>query len=140
MPWTLDEAVKFYKSQGAPQNQSALVGLLKEIQQENGGGIPGTLPPVIAGALGVKESYVLAVIKRIPSLRISDQHLLEICSGAVCGRSRELAALAERLAGKNVTVKFVPCMRLCGKGPNLRWDGTLYNRADEALLCRLLEK
>jgi hypothetical protein len=31
-------------------------------------------------------------------------------------------------------------MRLCGKGPNIRWDGTLYHGADEALLKMLLEK
>jgi hypothetical protein len=29
-------------------------------------------------------------------------------------------------------------MRLCGKGPNLRWDGTLHHKADEALLRKLL--
>jgi hypothetical protein len=29
-------------------------------------------------------------------------------------------------------------MRQCGKGPNIRWDGQLYNGADEALLRRLV--
>jgi len=28
---------------------------------------------------------------------------------------------------------------MCGKGPNLKWDGTLYNGADEALIRKLVE-
>ena len=49
------------------------------------------------------------------------------------------AALAEKLADGKVTAKYVPCMRLCGKGPNIRWDGVLYHSADEALIRRLLK-
>jgi NADH:ubiquinone oxidoreductase subunit E len=30
-------------------------------------------------------------------------------------------------------------MRQCGKGPNLKWDGQIYNRADPELLKKLLE-
>ena len=36
MAWNLDEAVSYYKSQGAPQNQTVLINLLREIQTENG--------------------------------------------------------------------------------------------------------
>jgi hypothetical protein len=31
-------------------------------------------------------------------------------------------------------------MRQCGKGPNLRFDGTLYNGADETLLAKLMKE
>ena len=31
-------------------------------------------------------------------------------------------------------------MRMCGKGPNLKWDGTLYHHADEALIQKLINK
>ena len=141
MAFSLEEAVAYYKKQGAPSDQSALVSLLREVQQENGGAIPRSALPALTEGLGVKESYLLAVIRRIPSLRLSDSHTLEMCGGPNCGKHAALAAAAEKLCkGKNVTVKFVPCMRLCGKGPNLKWDGTLYHKADEALIKRLLEE
>ena len=141
MAFSLEEAVAYYKKQGAPSDQSALVSLLREVQQENGGAIPISALPALTEGLGVKESYLLAVIRRIPSLRLSDSHTLEMCGGPNCGKHVALAAAAEKLCkGKNVTLKFVPCMRLCGKGPNLKWDGTLYHKADEALIKRLLEE
>lgn len=138
MSWTLDEAVTYYKSMGAPRDQNALVGLLKEVQQENGGSIPRYMLSILAEGCGVKDSYLLAVIKRIPSLRLEDSHLLEICSGTNCGKNAVLAACGEKLRSERVTVKFVPCMRLCGKGPNIKWDGLLYSQADEALLQKLI--
>ena len=38
-----------------------------------------------------------------------------------------------------LTIRAVPCMRLCGKGPNIRWDGQIYHGANEALIRRLVE-
>lgn len=138
--WNLEEAISYYKKQGAPSDQSALVSLLREVQQENGGAVPKSALPAMAEGLGVKESYLMAVIRRIPSLRLSDMHTLELCAGPNCGKHAALAASAEKLCkGKNITLKFTPCMRLCGKGPNLKWDGKLYHKADEALLRSLTE-
>ena len=88
----------------------------------------------------MKESLLLALIRRYPRLRLADTHLLEICAGPNCGKHTALADAAEQLRKKGITVKFVPCMRLCGKGPNLKWDGTLYHQADEALLKKLLQE
>lgn len=141
MNWDLEEAIAYYKKQGAPGDQSAVIALLREVQQENGGSIPQySLSPIAAG-LGTKESLLNAIIRRIPSLRLSDTHLLELCSGPSCGRHTALAAAAESLfRGKPVTIRYVPCMRLCGKGPNVRWDGQLYHKADEALLRSFLEQ
>ena len=141
--WNLEEAVAYYKKQGAPGDQSALVSLLREVQNENKGGIPKGLLPQIALLLGVKESYLLAVVKRIPSLRIADTHILELCSGPNCSKRARLAEFVEKTYGKTpkgFEVRYVPCMRLCGKGPNIRWDGTIYHGADEALIRRLLEE
>ena len=140
--WTLEEALSYYKSQGAPADQNALRELLREVQQEHCGAIPSHMITPICQGLGVKEGLLLALIKRTPSLRLTDHHLIEICAGPNCGKRTELAAFAEKaLAGKsNCTLKFVPCMRLCGKGPNLRCDGTLYHQADEVLLRRLLSE
>lgn len=139
--WNMEEAVAYYKQQGAPADQSALVSLLREAQRENGGGIPKGLLPGMAQLLGTKESYLLAVIKRIPSLRMADTHILELCGGPNCGKRARLAEFVEKTYGskpKGFVIRYVNCMRMCGKGPNIRWDGTLYHGADEALIRRLI--
>ena len=41
---------------------------------------------------------------------------------------------------KAFTLKRTGCMRMCGKGPNCKWDGVLYSGADEALIRRLAEE
>jgi len=140
MDWNLREALSYYKKQGAPRDQNALVSLLREIQQESGGSVPAYTLPVIAENYGIRESLLVAVIRRIPSLRLGDSHLLELCAGPNCGKHVQLAEYAEELqkSGCRVTLKFVPCMRMCGKGPNLKWDGKLYHKADKELIQKLL--
>ena len=143
MTWNLEEAIAYYKNQGAPGDQNALISLLREVQQENGGRIPKQLLPIIAGAYAVKENFLLAVIKRIPSLHLAYTHCLELCAGPNCSKRAALAAFVEKTYGANpsgFTVKSVPCMRMCGKGPNIKWDGKLYHQADEALIRRLLKE
>lgn len=139
--WELTEALSHYKQMGAPSDQTVLVSFLKEVQQECSG-IPSYLLPQIAGELQVKESYLLAVIKRIPSLRLQDTHCLELCAGPNCSRRGKLAEFVETQYGtspKGFTLKYVPCMRMCGKGPNIKWDGKLYNEADETLIRKLID-
>ena len=137
MHWELNEAIDYYRRQGAPGDQNALKNLLAEVQAEQGGAIPQYVLPVIAEKLGVKETFLAAIIRRIPSLRMADRHLLEICGGPNCSKRAKLAEFAESLSG--VTVKIVPCMRQCGKGPNIRFDGRLHNGADENLIRNLLK-
>ena len=139
MNFDLKEAVDYYRRQGAPRDQNALRNLLAEIQDAHGGAIPSGILPRIAEALGVKESFLSAIIRRIPRLRLADVHVLEVCAGPNCSRRGQLAQLAEQYRGR-VEVKLVPCMRQCGKGPNLRFDGKLYNGADGQLLARLMEE
>jgi len=143
MAWNLEEAIAYYQTQGAPREQSALVNLLREIQTESGGSIPGYILPRLADAYKVKESYLQAVIARMPSLRLAQTHCLELCAGPNCGKHTALATCAEALcakAGKCITLKYVPCMRMCGKGPNIKYDGVLYHGASEKLLKELIEK
>jgi len=143
MEWDLEEAVAHYRRMGAPGDQGAVIGLLREVQRENGGSIPVSLLAAMADGLGVKESLLRALIRRIPSLRLSEKHCLELCAGPNCGRRGDLAAFVERTYGKapeGFTLRYVPCMRLCGKGPNIRWDGTVYHGADEALIRALVER
>ena len=133
------ELLDYYKRQGAPSDQTALVNLLKELQQEHGG-IPRWALGEIAEAYQIKESFLLAVIKRIPSLRLQDTHLLQLCAGPNCGKHTQLAAEAEQLCKlKGVELKYMGCQRMCGKGPNLKFDGKLYHKATETLLKELLE-
>ena len=142
MEWNLTEAIAYYKTLGAPRDQTALISLLREVQQNNEGRIPSYLLEQIAQAYAVKETFLLAIIKRIPSLRLDHTHCLELCAGPNCGKHTSLAAYAEKLhkdSGKRFVLKFGPCMRMCGKGPNVKWDGTLYHKADAALLQRLLK-
>ena len=140
--WNMEETIGYYKMQGAPADQSALISLLREVQQENGGSIPIGAIPQIAEGLGSKESYLLAVVKRIPSLRLSDTHELILCAGPNCSKRAALAAFVEKEYGKSpkkFTVKYGNCMRMCGKGPNIKWDGKLYHQADEALIRSLID-
>ncbi len=140
MDWNLDEALAYYQTQGAPREQSALTALLREIQQAQGGGIPRQLLPRIAEVYGIKEGLLPALIRRIPSLRLSGSHCLELCAGPGCGKAAALAEFAEKNCPQTVTLKKVPCLRMCGKGPNLKWDGRLHHRADLSLLKKLLQE
>lgn len=135
----MEELIAYYKRMGAPQDQTALVSLLKEVQQEHGG-IPSYLVPALAEGLGTKESFLQAVIRRIPSLRLKDTHCLELCAGPNCGKHKSLAAFAEKHLSGKYQIKYVPCMRMCGKGPNIKIDGKLYNKAHEDLLRSLLKE
>lgn len=137
----LTEAMEYYKKQGAPTEQFALVGLLSEIQEEMGA-IPGWMLPQIARFYNIKESLLLALIRRIPRLHLENTHCLELCGGPNCSRRAALAAFVEKTYGAKpaqFTLKYTGCMRMCGKGPNIRWDGTVYNSADENLIRSLVE-
>ena len=140
MSWNLEEAIDYYRNHGAPQDQNALIGLLKEIQKENGGSIPIEVLTTVSDSYRMKESLLLALIKRLPSLRLDNTHCLELCSGRNCGKHTALAAYAEKLkqSGGSFTLKYIPCMRMCGKGPNIRWDGKVYHQATEELIRKLV--
>ena len=141
MNWNFEEALAYYRQQGAPGDQAALISFLREIQQEAGGRIPVQAIGQIAADYKVKESYLLAVVKRIPSLQLANTHTLELCGGPNCSRRAELAAFVEKTYGTKpqaFTLQFSGCMRMCGKGPNIKWDGKLYHGADEALISKLV--
>ena len=137
----MKEIIAYYKRMGAPQDQNALIALLKEVQSEHNG-IPMYAISEIVGEMDIKESLLLALVRRIPSLRLSDSHLLEICAGPNCGKRTELTDFVEKTYGKKptgFTLRYCGCMRQCGKGPNIRWDGKLYNAATPELIRSLIE-
>ena len=135
----MKEMLDYYRRQGAPGDQTALVNLLKELQQTYGA-VPKWAVGEIAEEYKVKESFILAVVKRIPSLRLQDTHLLQLCAGPNCGKHTALAAEAEKLCKlKRIELKYMGCQRMCGKGPNIRFDGKLYHKATVELLQELLK-
>ena len=96
MDWNFDEALTYYRGQGAPADQNALKNLLSEIQQENAGRIPAWTLPRIADAYGIRESFLSAVIKRFPSLKLeTGSHLLELCGGSGCCKRGHLCEFVE---------------------------------------------
>lgn len=148
--WSLEEAVAYYKEQDAPSNQEALVNLLREVQDNNGGVLPDVAMEEIVTALGIKPSFLGAVIKRYPSLRTeSAPHRLEICGGPNCaknGSAKILRFVASEYQVQSGGIskkgkfafKICGCMKYCPHGPNIIWDGEIYNHADEALLEKLI--
>lgn len=133
-----EELIAYYRKQGVPGNQTALISLLREMQQGNGGTLRVEDLSLLSAAFSVSENFLRAIIRRVPSLHLAEGHKLELCAGKNCSRSRALAEYAEVLSKKHgFTLRYVPCMRLCGKGPNLRWDGKVYHKGDEALLRQL---
>ena len=135
----MKEMLEYYRRQGAPGDQTALINLLKELQQTHGA-VPKWAVAEIAEYYKIKESFILAVVKRIPSLRLQDTHLLEVCAGPNCGKHTALAAEAEKLCRlKGVQLKYMGCQRMCGKGPNIKFDGKLYHKATVELLQELLK-
>lgn len=135
----MKELLDYYRRQGAPGDQTALVSLLRELQSEYGA-VPKWAMTEIAESYKIKESFLLAVVKRIPSLRLQDTHLLQLCAGPNCGKHTALAAEAEKLCKlKGVELKYMNCQRMCGKGPNIKFDGKLYHKATVELLQELLK-
>ena len=135
----MQELLAYYQRQGAPGDQTALVNLLKEVQSSHGA-VPKWALGEIAVAYNIKESFLLAVIKRLPSLRLQDAHLLQLCAGPNCGKHTALTAEAEKLCKlKGVELQYMGCQRMCGKGPNIKYDGKLYHKATMELLQELLK-
>ena len=150
--WNINEAVEYYKGQDAPQNQFALVELLKEVQEHNGGVLTDGVVQEIAALLNIKPSFLNAVIKRYPSLKpAAAPHRLEICGGKNCAGNGSAALLKFIKQTYNVdnggisvsggfSFAVCNCLKHCGKGPNIKWDGEVYNAAAPELIKRLCGK
>lgn len=150
--WNLHEVVEYYKGQDAPQNQFALVELLKEVQEHNGGVLTDIVVEEIAALLNTKVTFLNAVIKRYPSLKMAvTPHRLEVCGGKNCAANGSAALLkyirevygAESggISPKGgFSFKICGCLKHCGKGPNIKWDGEIYNAATPKLLQKLISK
>ena len=150
--WHLKEAIAYYREQGAPRDQQALIALLKEVQAEKGGKIPKKSLEKLAESYAIKKSLLKAVIRTVPGLRHEDApHTLEVCGHKAClknGAGRLCAFLKDAYGaedggvsqGGEFSLRVAGCLKKCGKGPVIRWDGESYTHADEALIRRLLQQ
>ena len=149
--WHLKEAIAYYREQGAPRDQQALIALLQEVQAEKGGTIPKKSLEKIAESYDIKKSLLKAVIRAVPGLRHEDApHCLEVCGHKACrknGAESLLAFLKDTYGAEDggvsrdgaFSLRVTGCLKHCGKGPVIRWDGKSHTHADEALVRRLVE-
>lgn len=127
--WTLEEALAYYRRQGAPGEQGALVALLREVQEERGGALPAADLAEIAAALSLRDTFLSAIIRRYPGLRTEEApHRLELCGGPRCsGRgAARLAAFVEETYGVRpggvsasgrFTYRITGCMKTAPTAP-----------------------
>ncbi len=149
--WDLNEVIEYYRKDGAPQSQDALIALLREVQEENDGVLPSYMIREIIKKLEIKETFLLAIIKRYPSLRLdSAPNFLEVCGGPNCAKNNSAKLMRfimekYKVESGNISTngrfayKIGGCMKHCGKGPNIKWNGEVYNKMDEKKLVQLIE-
>ena len=76
------------------------------------------------------------------------RHSLTVCQGPSCSRRRELLDFLSSeygvepggVAAAGFRLQTGGCMKNCGKGPCVRWDGTVYTGMTPEFLRALIEK
>ena len=143
----LTDSLDYYRAQGAPGDQQMLVYLLREVQDQCGGTLDAEALNAVCQAYGLKMNLLTALIRRVPSLRLSSvPNRLEACG--TCPKGRALRAFIEETwqvksggacekAGFSYHV--TGCMKNCKNGPSIRWNGKLHSHADEQLVRSLIE-
>ena len=142
---SLASYIEQYRSQGAPEDQQMLIALMRDAQQLDGGALRQETLDRIASELSVPGSILNAIIRRIPMLRMADApHRLDMCGG--CDGAQELIEDISRVYqvdkdGVSMKGRFVlrvtGCLKRCGLGPAIRWDGKTYDEADVELIRQL---
>ena len=141
----LQKLFEVYREQGVPQDQQMLIALMRDAQQLDGGALRQETLDRIASELSVPGSILNAIIRRIPMLRMADApHRLDMCGG--CDGAQELIEDIRRVYqvdkdGVSMKGRFVlrvtGCLKRCGLGPAIRWDGKTYDEADVELIRQL---
>lgn len=145
----LNEALDYYRKDGAPHDQSALVALLYEAQEASGGALSEDTLEAIIDAYQVKGSLLKALIARLPGLRLGTaRHRLEMCGGSNCVK-RKATDLLEYIktayeVNNGISLKgcfslhVSGCMKNCLNGPNIKWDGVMHTRVSKEILDSLI--
>ena len=131
----LQEIIEAYRARGAARDQNELVQLLREAQALYGGVLPQTALDDIAAALGLKRTFLDAVLKRYPSIKTeAARHTLAVCCGKNCAKRDALADFVREeygvqpggVAKAGFRFQAAGCMKNCGKGPCVKWDGEIH--------------
>ena len=142
----LKEMIAFYRERGAARDQNELVQLCREVQALFGGVIPHKALEKIADKLELKMTFLDAVLKRYPTIRTAAApHVLAVCGGKKCSKN-DLASFVEQTycvqsgetADAGFHYKVAGCMKKCGKGPCVKWDGEVYTGMTEEKLRDLI--
>ena len=146
MQQTLAEIIAHHAELGAPEEQPQLIALLQDAQANCGGVLPQDVLAAISSQLQVKEAVLRALIRRIPSLRLSEApHRLEVCGR--CAASRALAEYVEKRYGAKpggisqsggFSCHVTGCMKNCRKGPSIRWNGEIFSQVTIDMLKQLI--
>lgn len=139
------ELIEYYRDQGAPGDQQMVFALLREAQESDGGVLSHGTLDAIARAYGLKQTALLALIRRVSGLRCeAAPHTLEICGTCRAGAIlRDFIERSYRVKSGGVseagfTYRVTPCMKNCKNGPSIKWDGQLYAKADMTLIQKLV--
>lgn len=146
----LEEILQYHRN-AQPGSQEDTLALLREIQDLYGY-LPLPAQEKAAGLLGVKPTYIAALIKRIPSLKGDVcRHRIVVCTGPRCLAKKgfEVLRRVEKTLGiepgqitadGRFRLDTQNCMKNCGTSPNMRIDGDLYTAVDPETVEALLEK
>lgn len=144
---SLQELIKYYRLQGAPEEQQLLISLLRDAQEIDGDALMPQTIASICESYQIKPAILHALIRRMPSLHFSDTpHCLEVCG--TCKDGRALADFIERTYGvKNgscrqsggFSYRITGCMKNCKKGPSIRWDGEIVSFAAPDLIRQIIK-
>ena len=137
-----------FRDRGAPEDQQVLTELLRTLQTMDGGALTEETLRRAAEGYGLKESFLKAIVSRMPSLRMDEApNRLEICGTCKAGAAlREYVENSWQVKSGGVSLKgkfryqVTGCMKNCKAGPSVKWNGELYPRAEIALLEKLIGK
>ena len=127
-----DQIKEYYESQG-DRSQETLVAFLRETQ-EIFGCVPNWSQEEIERVMGIKHTYLQAILKRYSSIRgEAGPCELVICTGPNCSRkgSRQLYQAVKTMCEDHpeleskLTVRTTGCLRQCRTAPNCKLDGVL---------------
>ncbi|MDK2896145.1 MAG: iron-hydrogenase subunit gamma [Candidatus Atribacteria bacterium] len=133
-------------------NQSDLIGILQEIQEEYRY-LPEEILTYVATALGVSPAYVYGVATFYAqfSLKPKGKRIIRVCDGTAChvrGSQTVLKAVREYLGLKPdedttpdllFTVETVACIGACALAPAMMIDDQVFGQMDQEKVEQTLE-
>lgn len=127
------EIMSYYAGQKDAGSQENAVSALSEVQ-ELYGYIPREKLAEMAEALGVKESFLVQLVKLYPRFKKAPyRHCITVCTGARCGSNGASAVFdavlkaAEAQGDGIFKIQMKECLKECGTAPNIKVDEDWYH-------------